>query len=155
MQDKYTNIFRRCGAAIIDSILVAIIIAIPLVLFSWVVRSVTGEQELPAVFKPLGMTFMVLAYFAYWVSMEGGKYQATYGKRRMNMYISRADGIRKVSYPILLVRFILMVFFNKLLVGVISIFTGLFTQKHQALHDMICNTVVLNGRPDSSTHDLD
>jgi len=77
-------------------------------------------------------------YFAY---LESGEKQATWGKQAMNIYVTDLAGNR-VSFGRASGRF-----FSKIITNLIPLWIGFimagFTERRQALHDMIASTLVL------------
>jgi len=77
-------------------------------------------------------------YFAY---LESGEKQATWGKQALSIYVTDLEG-RRISFGRATARF-----FAKIVSGLVPLWIGFimagFTERKQALHDMIAGTLVL------------
>jgi len=77
-------------------------------------------------------------YFAY---LESGEKQATWGKQALNIYVTDLEG-KRISFGRASGRY-----FAKIVTGLIPLWIGFimagFTERKQALHDMIAATLVL------------
>ena len=87
------------------------------------------------------IAFSVVGSWLYYALMESSSWQATLGKRALGLYVSDLDG-RRISFGRASGRF-----FSKIITGLIPLFIGYimagFTEKKQALHDMIAGCLVL------------
>jgi uncharacterized RDD family membrane protein YckC len=89
--------------------------------------------------------FMMLVFLGlnwlYFAGMESSERQATFGKAAMSLQVTDLDG-RRLSFGHATGRF-----FSKIITGLIPLGIGYimagFTEKKQALHDMIAGTLVL------------
>jgi len=83
----------------------------------------------------------ILAQWLYFAYLESGEKQATWGKQAMNIYVTDLAGNR-LSFGRASLRY-----FGKIISGLIPLFIGYimagFTERKQALHDMIASTLVL------------
>jgi uncharacterized RDD family membrane protein YckC len=98
---------------------------------------------------PLMFVFFLTVSFAaifvlgwlYYASMESSAYQGTLGKMALGLIVTDMQG-RRISFGRASGRF-----FAKLLTGLIPFFVGYimagFTEKKQALHDIIASCLVL------------
>ncbi|MEK7690041.1 MAG: RDD family protein [Bdellovibrionota bacterium] len=119
----YASLGRRLGASFIDLILVGI-----LGLF------------LNALLPFLGG---LLALFFYVPVLESSRLQATLGKNLMGIQVADLAGGR-ISLRAATVRWIVKSFSSVLCF--VGHFFALFTEKKQALHDLLADTVVVYGR---------
>ena len=84
----------------------------------------------------------LLLWFLYCPFLESSRLQATIGKKVMGIHVSSVSG-KRLSFSFALVRCLVkslssaLCFFPHLL--------ALFTEKHQALHDLVSDSVVLRG----------
>lgn len=151
----YAGFWRRALALMIDSL----ILSIPAILiYALIMLSVTlglashqdairqsGEAGLAGILAVTGgMFFFQVAFFVlfwlYFAFMESGKKQATFGKRVMGIKVVGTDGGR-ISFARATGRF-----FGKYVSGLILNFgycMAGFTQKRQALHDLMADTYVV------------
>jgi uncharacterized RDD family membrane protein YckC len=100
-----------------------------------------------AVFAPMFLVFMLAMIFfiglqwLYFAGMESSDRQATFGKSAMSLRVANLEG-QRLSFGHATGRF-----FSKLISGLIPLGIGYimagFTEKKQALHDMIAGTLVL------------
>jgi uncharacterized RDD family membrane protein YckC len=89
--------------------------------------------------------FMMLVFLClnwlYFAGMESSGRQATFGKSAMSLQVTDLEG-RRLSFGHATARF-----FSKIITGLIPLGIGYimagFTEKKQALHDMIAGTLVL------------
>ena len=88
-----------------------------------------------------GMIFFVGLQWLYFAGMESSAQQATFGKAVMSLRVGDLDG-RRLSFRHATGRY-----FAKIISGLIPLAIGYimagFTEKKQALHDMIAGTLVL------------
>jgi uncharacterized RDD family membrane protein YckC len=91
----------------------------------------------------IGSFVIQILYYAIGHSSER---QATFGKRAMGLVVTDLDG-RRISFGRAVAReFLKVLLILAICIDVIaSFFTILFTEKKQALHDMIVGTVVIRG----------
>ncbi|MED1741590.1 RDD family protein [Bacillus swezeyi] len=81
-----------------------------------------------------------IVYFLYFTLMESSKWQATLGKKIMGIQVVEAEGER-LSFGRAAGRFLARSFLSPiLLIGYILAF---FTEKRQALHDLLAGTIVI------------
>jgi uncharacterized RDD family membrane protein YckC len=77
-------------------------------------------------------------YFAYF---ESGEKQASWGKQALNIYVTDLQGNR-ISFAAASVRYFAKIISGLIPFGIGYIMAG-FTERKQALHDMIASTLVL------------
>jgi uncharacterized RDD family membrane protein YckC len=89
----------------------------------------------------LGMFFFVLLQWLYFAGLESSARQATIGKSVMALRVTNLEG-RRLSFGHATGRF-----FAKIVTGMIPFAIGYimaaFTERKQALHDLIAATLVL------------
>jgi uncharacterized RDD family membrane protein YckC len=87
------------------------------------------------------LTFVV--GWIYFAACESSAWQATPGKLALGIRVTDMDGGR-ISFPRALGRYLAKILsFMILFIGVLMV---AWTQRKQGLHDLICSTLVLNGR---------
>ncbi len=100
--------------------------------------AMTGFAILSLILLVLGLIVAVWLYFA---KMESSPSQATIGKRMMGIYVTDLQG-QRLTFGKATARF-----FSKFITGVIPFAIGwimaAFTEKRQALHDMIVGSLVM------------
>jgi uncharacterized RDD family membrane protein YckC len=95
-------------------------------------------------FLTLALTLVALSSVAKWLYfayLESGEKQATWGKQALGIYVTDLAG-QRVTFGRATGRF-----FAKIVTGLIPLGIGFimagFTERRQALHDMIASTLVL------------
>jgi uncharacterized RDD family membrane protein YckC len=128
---EYAGFFLRFAAVFIDGLIIQVPFRLLRLAFS---------QEVEAL---LGIALIsVVAQWLYYALMESGEYQATVGKRLLGIYVTDVNGDR-ISFGRASGRF-----FGKILSSItllIGYIMAAFTDKRQALHDIIAGTLVLKG----------
>jgi uncharacterized RDD family membrane protein YckC len=105
-----------------------------------------GELDPAAVATLVSMvfTFIALALVIRWLYhayLESGEKQATWGKQVLGLYVTNLNGER-ISFAHASGRFFARLVSNLIPLEIGYIMAG-FTEKRQALHDMIASTLVL------------
>jgi uncharacterized RDD family membrane protein YckC len=96
-------------------------------------------------YASMGPAFLVITLITwlYFAIMESSRMQATFGKLALGIRVTDLQGNR-ISFPRALGRYAAKILSSLiLLIGFIMV--G-FTQRKQGLHDLIVNTLVVNGR---------
>ena len=157
--EDYAGFWKRAAAYILD----AIVLYIPNMLIMKMMGGDAAQETMKqaVMAAPGNMDVMMAAYSHYYSSMaaaivittvlgwlyfaicESSPWQATVGKLALGIRVTDLEG-RRISFPRALGRFlakylsIVIVFIGFLMVA--------WTRRKQGLHDMICSTLVLNGR---------
>jgi uncharacterized RDD family membrane protein YckC len=152
---NYAGFWLRLVAHLIDSLIIgaaALLICIPLIFLTGLAAnfeamSHTHGQPNPAAvggFIMLILVFAAVAVVAQWLYFaytESGEKQATWGKQAMGVYVTDLVG-NPVTFGRASGRF-----FSKIVSGMIPLGIGYimagFTERKQALHDMIASCLVL------------
>ena len=150
---EYASFWLRLAAYIIDAFIINIALYIVMLIFGIsVFASVAGTEMLetgepdPAAIAGIAgsiMTMMGLAFIGSWLYyalLESSEAQATLGKRAVRLRVTDLDGDR-ISFGRATGRY-----FGKILSGLvfmIGYIMALFTERKQALHDIIAGTIVL------------
>ncbi len=91
----------------------------------------------------LNLVFSLIG-LAYFVGFESSSMQGTFGKRAMGLVVTDLHG-RRISLLRAVGRYFAKILSSLiLLIGYIMI---AFTERKQGLHDMICSTLVVHGKP--------
>jgi uncharacterized RDD family membrane protein YckC len=121
----------------------------------WTMPTVHSDEADPVtVWNGLGVGSKVAIVVAFIVSMgpfysglfQASAWQATIGKRLLNIYVTDTAG-RRLGLLRSLARSFAKSVFNIFYLGIISVALILGAAKRQALHDYAAKTVVVNGRP--------
>jgi uncharacterized RDD family membrane protein YckC len=134
----YSGFWKRFGAFLIDAVIVSLVILIlsAAMGFSVGIGGVGGPGA-----TILGVLIALVAPWLYWAGMESSKHQATIGKMAFGMAVTDQFHNR-ISFARATARYYgKMLSSMTLLVGFIM--AG-FTQKKQALHDMLAGSVVVD-----------
>lgn len=152
---EYAGFWIRFGANIIDGIIIGIPtgVLMTIVSFFWFSTASVQETMLEPDYEPTGgevlaymggtffMLFLaILISFLYYTLLHSSKWQGTVGKKLLNIKVINLHGER-ISFGKASGRY-----FATIISGIIFyigyIMAG-FTEKKQALHDMIAGTLVV------------
>ncbi len=118
------GIGKRFVAIVIDCIIIGV---------------VSGALSFGLKGSALGGLLSAVIGFGYFIYFEGSERQATLGKQVMGIKVVTASG-GKIDYAKAAVRNLSRILSGILLIGYIM---ALFTEKEQALHDLIAGTIVV------------
>jgi uncharacterized RDD family membrane protein YckC len=110
-------------------------------------RNLNDPRAAAAVAGPmiLGLVFVWLVFIAlswlYFAGMESSERQATFGKVTMSLHVTSLEG-KRLSFGHATGRYFAKIISGLIPLGIGYIMAG-FTEKKQALHDMIAGTLVL------------
>jgi uncharacterized RDD family membrane protein YckC len=165
-QPTFASLGRRIAAHLIDAVIsLAIVLAASLAMRGF--RAV-GVWSPPAAdpianWRALGLlarlavviAFLVATGAIYRAFFEASAWQASIGKRLLNIYVTDDRG-RRLGLARSLGRSFAKSFFNAIYpLGAISVATIAACIKKQALHDFVARTLVVDGRPvDVGTFEL-
>lgn len=150
--NEHADFGSRLVAYLIDVLALSFIAGFILIIFIMVgVVSTAGfsssiEDNPAAAIAIFGMIFifMILALVGGWLYnalLNSSEKQGTWGKQAMNIKVTDLDGNR-ISFARATGRY-----FSMMITGMVPLFIGylmaIFTDKKQALHDMIASTLVL------------
>lgn len=125
MGTTYAGFWKRAGAIIIDGVIVGIVNSI--------IGAIVGDT--------LGSIIALITAWIYYAYMESSEYQATLGKMVFHLRVIDLNGNR-ISFTRATARY-----FSKIISGFILCIGYMmagWTQKKQALHDIIASTLVVN-----------
>jgi uncharacterized RDD family membrane protein YckC len=128
---EYAGFWRRFGAAFIDGILVSIVSAILRVLLNEIVAELIS----------------LVGYYVYFAWMESSDYQGTVGKLAIGIKVTDLEG-NKISFGRALGRNLAKLL--SALILLIGYIMAAFTERKQALHDIIASTLVIKRAPAAS-----
>ena len=148
------GLWRRFAASFIDGLATGAIsyaLLIPLMLVFGVSLSSLAENELVGtgasaafVLVYYGIMLGVPALYFAWMHSSGT--QASLGKMAVGVKLVRGNG-EPVSFGRALLRYLAYMLFTLLTCGLGALISGLmvaFTERKQALHDMLCDTLVVD-----------
>jgi uncharacterized RDD family membrane protein YckC len=136
----YAEFMPRLGALILDSIFILLITWIPLLGIGFVMVLLLGPEPGMNAMSIIANLYAFVAQAAYYVILETSVKQATWGKQIVGIKVTDLNG-RRITVGRALGRY-----FAKILSGctIIGWFLPLFTEKKQALHDIVAGTLVIN-----------
>jgi uncharacterized RDD family membrane protein YckC len=151
----YAGFWLRVVAALIDSVIVGIalcVLFVPLFFLTGAGAMLSGMaarhgQPDPAIvisFVATIMVFALLSVLAQWLYhayLESGEKQATWGKQALGLYVTDLMG-GPVTFGRASGRFFAKIVTGMIPLGIGYIMAG-FTERKQALHDMIASCLVL------------
>jgi len=135
----YAGFWTRFVALMLDSLILSIV---TVVLVVAVGIPLIPEPEEYTTRLQLNLLSMLLGWI-YYAGLESSKYQATLGKQMMGIFVTDLDGER-VSFSRASGRY-----FSKILSGfilLIGYIVAAFTERRQALHDILAKTLVFRHR---------
>jgi uncharacterized RDD family membrane protein YckC len=151
----YAGFWLRVVASLIDGVIMGIaggVLFVPLFILTGVGAHMDGlvqrrGQPDPAVF--VGLIGMILVFAAvslliqwlYHAYLESGEKQATWGKQALGLYVTDLMG-NPVTFGRASGRFFAKIITGMIPLGIGYIMAG-FTERKQALHDMIASCLVL------------
>lgn len=151
----YAGFWPRAAAYLIDGLILGIpfgLVALALIFFlggfGVMLRNRTVDPHAAAAFiAPLFLSFLLAMVFfvglqwLYFAGMESSERQATFGKSLLSLRVTNLDG-QRLSFGHATGRFFAKIISGMIPLGIGYIMAG-FTEKRQALHDMIAGTLVL------------
>jgi len=156
IRPAYAGLGRRLAAYLLDLLIASASVIVPVYLIMRVLLATgtwapAGERAPWSSHKYLSQIAVAIAFFLatgpiYVVLCHASPWQATVGKRLLNIYVTGEDG-KRISLARSLVRGVALWSFNLFGGGLLSIITVAGSEKHRALHDFAAHTLVLNGRP--------
>ncbi len=146
---NYAGFWLRAGALLVDSLIIGIAMFAVYCGFSGIVMVLGGaggptRSSGASSFVALGGCFLnfvpILLGWLYFAMFESSEKQATPGKAMMGLRVTDLEG-RRISFGRATGRFFGRILSNFILF--IGYIMAAFTEKKQALHDMIAGTLVL------------
>ena len=152
----YAGFWLRFVAYVLDSLIIGFAVMVLFVPFFFLMGGVSILETLPRgrvervdpaqfmAFLSLALTLFALSSVAKWLYfayLESGEKQATWGKQALGIYVTDLAG-QRITFGRATGRF-----FGKIVSGLIPLGIGFimagFTERRQALHDMIASTLIL------------
>lgn len=151
----YAGFWLRVAAAIIDGVIMSVVLGVllvPLFLLTGLHAQIgllnqRHSRPDPAIF--IGLIGMILVFsgvsvllqWLYHAYLESGERQGTWGKQIMGVYVTDLMG-KPISFGRASGRFFAKIVTGMIPLGIGYIMAG-FTERRQALHDMIASCLVL------------
>jgi uncharacterized RDD family membrane protein YckC len=137
---EYAGFWRRFAALAIDAILLGIIQTIIMMVFVGGVMATDGGEEAAGAAVLIINLAMIVAGWLYFAIMESSKRQATLGKMMIGIVVTDVNG-QPIGFGKATGRY-----FGKLVSGIIlgiGYLMVAFTQRKQALHDIMAGCLVV------------
>jgi uncharacterized RDD family membrane protein YckC len=144
VRTKYAGFWLRAVAYLIDTVIVSVALALagsfdPSAFIVFPDPNAASRLALPQL-TPLAIALSIPIVWLYYAFFEASAWQATPGKRVIRLYVTDING-RPLTFARATIRhFAKMISSLTLLVGY---FVAGFTEKKQALHDIIASCLVL------------
>jgi uncharacterized RDD family membrane protein YckC len=140
----YAGFWLRAVAYLIDTILISLAFGLvasfyPNAFFKSLDINALSFANLLHQLTPLGVSVVIFAPWFYYTIFEASKWQATPGKRILRLYVADLNG-RPVTFVRAATRNIAKLLSQIMMIG--YVLAG-FTQKKQALHDILASCLVL------------
>ena len=150
----HAGLWRRFAASVIDSFVTGIAtyaLLIPLFLVFGISMSSLAESELAGTGMSIGLILLQYAisigvpalYFGW---MQSSNSMASLGKMAVGIKVVRSNGER-LSFWRSFLRYVAMILFTLVTCGLGMLISGLmvaFTERKQGVHDMVCDTLVVD-----------
>ena len=140
---NYAGFWLRFAAAILDGIIVYILSTIAGFVVGFIIGLLSLGNDPTAIAAIFGGLVGLIISWLYYALQESSSYQATLGKRAVGIVVTDLNG-KQISFATATGRY-----FAKLLSSItllIGYIMAAFTEKKQALHDIIVNTIVVKKR---------
>ncbi len=136
---EYPRFLLRCGAAFLDGIFLWLLTIVPALAIGFGSAMLLGPDKGETVGAFLGQILGIVVGVAYYVGLESSEKQGTWGKQIAGIKVTDMDG-RRISAGRATGRY-----FAKMLSGctIVGWLLPLFTEKKQALHDLVAGTLVV------------
>jgi uncharacterized RDD family membrane protein YckC len=150
----YAGFWRRFAALIIDEMFISIVMVGAEAVLGAILGvniglhlGIFGGKQFGAVFA---LTFMgsTLIHWLYWAGMESSAYQATLGKMALGLKVTDLQG-EPISFNRATGRYFGKII-SALLLGIGFLMAG-WTEKKQALHDIMAGTLVVKKQGGNET----
>ena len=141
---NYSGFWRRFGAAIIDGIIMQIAQLIILLPLGGGLSLLGPSDAAAGGFAILSWIVLLVAQWLYYALMESSAKQATLGKMALGIIVTDTDG-QRISFLRATGRY-----FGKIisaLILMIGYIMAAFTERKQALHDIMASTLVYEAKP--------
>ncbi|MFL9583247.1 RDD family protein [Stenotrophomonas sp. AB1(2024)] len=136
----YAGFWKRYAAYFLDSIAVAII-NVPVSLVFNLIGAASGNESLAVALSLVAMLGSLIIGIGYYAGFHASRGGATLGKMAVGIKVVRSDGER-ITFLRGVGRYFGFILSSlTLLIGFIM---AAFTERKQALHDMLCDTLVVD-----------
>ncbi len=133
---------RRLVAGLIDAVIMVVAIVVILFMVAFVMGAAGADDKTLQSDLPFWLTVGIWLVFVWLYSalLESSQAQATLGKMALRVQVADSAGHR-ISFARATLRYWTKVVFTLLTVGV-SFLIAAFTERHQALYDIVAGTIV-------------
>lgn len=138
----YAGFWRRVVAYLVDFIIIFVVLGITFAVLGAIAGAAAGDNAGGVIGGLVALFYLIyiVALWLYFALMESSARQATFGKMALSIKVTDLDG-RRIGFGKATGRF-----FGKIISGLI-LYIGFmmagWTEKKQALHDMMAGTLVV------------
>lgn len=137
----HASFFRRLAGWLIDTLILVIVVGSFLWFFTYVYDyTFASDYAIRDLIPLIDFVLYILAWGAYYIYFEGGKGNATPGKRLLQIKVNDRNGL-PIGYKQALKRYIGRLV-STAIFG-IGFLVALFNRQHRTLHDLIAGTIVV------------
>jgi len=136
---QYAGFWRRFFAMVIDGLMILVLSVFLVFFIGFFVGGVLQASDFIEGIGAYATLIDMLILWLYFALQESGSKQATLGKRVLGIYVTTEDE-QPLSFAQASIRHFSKYLSSIFLIGFIM---AAFTQKKQALHDIIANALVL------------
>jgi uncharacterized RDD family membrane protein YckC len=141
--NTFASVGRRLVAGLIDAVLMVVGFVVILFLVAFFMGVAGADEQTMQSDLLFWITFGLWVVFGWMYSalLEGSSVQATLGKLALQIQVADASG-RRISFVRATLRFGAKAVFTPLTLS-IAFFVAAFSERHQALYDIIAGTIVV------------
>jgi len=139
---RYGGFWRRVAASFLDGLLLAVIGGVVGAIVAGVFAGDVATDDGAGLFVALYYLASWIIGWLYFASMHSGERQASLGKRALGIKVTDLSGER-IGFGRASGRYLAYLFLTPLTLG-IGLLMAAFTQRKQALHDMVAGTLVVS-----------
>jgi uncharacterized RDD family membrane protein YckC len=138
---RYAGWWRRAGALLIDSLLIAAVAAALLGL-GFGLNEV--DESAGGILLILAIIFVIVGPIFYWIYWTGKEPGQTVGKKALGIRVRHAETDRAIGYGPSAGRYFITVVFGIFYIpALLDYLWPLWDKRHQTLHDKVANSIVV------------
>lgn len=144
---RYAGFWIRLIAYIIDAVLLDIILAVGIFIVTFVMAvsgNAAGAPDKADSIHGIANLAVIMFGGLYFALFTASGWQATPGKRMLGLHVIRTDG-KKIEFGLSVGRYFASIL-SSFILGFGFLMIG-WSREKRALHDRICNTRVVYGKP--------
>jgi uncharacterized RDD family membrane protein YckC len=138
---RYSGWWRRAGALVIDSLLVA---AVAGALIGLGIGVSALDENVGGILLILAIIFAIVGPIFYWIYWTGKEPGQTVGKRALGIRVRHAEADRAIGYGPSAGRYLITVVFGIFYIpALLDYLWPLWDKQNQTLHDKVANSIVV------------